>query len=99
MVAYIASIELNSQFSFWIYSFAPQFAGYQQHDSQELLAYVLDGLHEDLNRIQKKPYVETVEAGERSDEETAIEAWKGHKVRLGLFSMPPFLIFNLITVF
>jgi ubiquitin carboxyl-terminal hydrolase 4/11/15 len=25
-------------------------AGYQQHDSQELLSFVLDGIHEDLNR-------------------------------------------------
>lgn len=31
--------------------FAPQFAGYEQHDAQELLAFFLDGLHEDLNRF------------------------------------------------
>eukprot|EP00002_Diphylleia_rotans_P013620 TRINITY_DN2657_c0_g1_i6.p2 TRINITY_DN2657_c0_g1~~TRINITY_DN2657_c0_g1_i6.p2 ORF type:complete len:433 (+),score=100.95 TRINITY_DN2657_c0_g1_i6:49-1347(+) len=31
--------------------FAPQFMGYQQHDSQELLSFLLDGLHEDLNRV------------------------------------------------
>lgn len=31
--------------------FAPQFAGYEQHDAQELLAFFLDGLHEDLNRL------------------------------------------------
>ena len=37
--------------------FAPQFSGYQQHDSQELLTFLLDGLHEDLNRIKKKPYI------------------------------------------
>lgn len=30
--------------------FAPQFAGYEQHDAQEFLAFFLDGLHEDLNR-------------------------------------------------
>jgi len=30
--------------------FAPQFAGYEQHDAQELLSFFLDGLHEDLNR-------------------------------------------------
>ncbi|CAG8441081.1 8870_t:CDS:2 [Scutellospora calospora] len=29
--------------------FAPQFSGSEQQDSQELLAYLLDGLHEDLN--------------------------------------------------
>ncbi len=39
--------------------FAPQFSGYAQHDSQELLAFLLDGLHEDLNRITKKPYIES----------------------------------------
>ena len=38
--------------------FASQFAGYQQQDSQELLAFLLDGLHEDLNRVQKKRYIE-----------------------------------------
>lgn len=36
----------------------PQFVGYQQQDSQELLSQLLDVLHEDLNRIVKKPYVE-----------------------------------------
>ena len=41
--------------------FAPQFSGYQQHDSQEFLAFLLDGLHEDVNRIKKKPYVEVRE--------------------------------------
>lgn len=30
--------------------YAPQFNGCQQHDAQELLAFLLDGLHEDLNR-------------------------------------------------
>ena len=29
-----------------------------QHDSQELLAFLLDGLHEDLNQVLKKPYVD-----------------------------------------
>ncbi|CAO1637111.1 unnamed protein product [Parajaminaea phylloscopi] len=38
--------------------FAPQFSGYSQQDTQELLAFLLDGLHEDLNRIKRKPYIE-----------------------------------------
>lgn len=42
--------------------FAPQFSGYAQHDSQEFLAFLLDGMHEDLNRIRNKPYIE-VRAG------------------------------------
>jgi ubiquitin C-terminal hydrolase len=44
-----------------IAQFAPQFSGYQQHDSQEFLAFLLDGLHEDINRIKEKPYVEVSE--------------------------------------
>lgn len=31
---------------------AEQFMGYDQQDSQELIAYLLDGIHEDLNRGQ-----------------------------------------------
>ena len=34
---------------------APQFSGSDQHDSQEFLIFLLDGLHEDLNRILNKP--------------------------------------------
>jgi ubiquitin C-terminal hydrolase len=30
--------------------FAPIFNGFQQHDAQEFLNTLLDGLHEDLNR-------------------------------------------------
>ena len=48
--------------------FAPQFSGYQQQDSQELMAFLLDGLHEDLNRIHKKPYVEVKDANGRPDQ-------------------------------
>ncbi|CAG8569341.1 3180_t:CDS:2, partial [Diversispora eburnea] len=33
--------------------FAPQFSGSDQHDSQEFLEFLLDGLHEDLNVKQK----------------------------------------------
>lgn len=32
-----------------------KYAGYRQHDSQEILSFLLDGLHEDLNRVKKKP--------------------------------------------
>ncbi|CAM9609136.1 unnamed protein product [Discosporangium mesarthrocarpum] len=39
---------------------ACQFAGYEQHDSQELIAFLLDGIHEDINRVRNKPYVEKV---------------------------------------
>ena len=61
--------------------FAPQFSGYQQHDSQELLTFLLDGLHEDLNRIKKKPYIEMNDSGNRPDEDVAAEAWEAYKKR------------------
>ena len=46
------------QFKLMIGKHAPQFSGFQQHDSHELLAFLLDGLHEDLNLVKKKPYVD-----------------------------------------
>ncbi|KAL3630083.1 hypothetical protein CASFOL_023067 [Castilleja foliolosa] len=61
--------------------FAPQFSGYNQHDSQELLAFLLDGLHEDLNRVKQKPYFETEDSDGRLDEEVADEFWRYHKAR------------------
>ncbi|CAI9100997.1 OLC1v1038211C1 [Oldenlandia corymbosa var. corymbosa] len=62
-------------------SFAPQFSGYNQHDSQELLAFLLDGLHEDLNRVKQKPYIEAKDYDGRPDEEVADELWRYHKAR------------------
>uniref|UniRef100_A0A673I0D6 Ubiquitin carboxyl-terminal hydrolase n=1 Tax=Sinocyclocheilus rhinocerous TaxID=307959 RepID=A0A673I0D6_9TELE len=61
--------------------FAPQFSGYQQQDSQELLAFLLDGLHEDVNRVKKKPYLALRDAEGRPDEIVAKEAWANHRLR------------------
>jgi len=36
------------------------------------MAFLLDGLHEDLNRIRNKPYIEIKEADNRPDE---VEFW------------------------
>eukprot|EP00092_Neocalanus_flemingeri_P109201 GFUD01140324.1.p1 GENE.GFUD01140324.1~~GFUD01140324.1.p1 ORF type:complete len:755 (+),score=238.16 GFUD01140324.1:195-2459(+) len=61
--------------------FAPQFSGYQQQDSQELLTFLLDGLHEDLNRVKQKPYVEMTDSDGKADSEVAMEAWDNYKKR------------------
>ncbi|CAN0079733.1 unnamed protein product, partial [Ectocarpus sp. 8 AP-2014] len=60
-----------------IAKFAPQFNGYSQQDSQEVLSFLLDGLHEDLNRVLKKPYL-TLPDGEcgRPDSIIAAESWE-----------------------
>uniref|UniRef100_A0A3B4VLZ5 ubiquitinyl hydrolase 1 n=1 Tax=Seriola dumerili TaxID=41447 RepID=A0A3B4VLZ5_SERDU len=56
-----------------IAKYAPRFNGFQQQDSQELLAFLLDGLHEDLNRVHEKPYVELKDSDGRPDWEVASE--------------------------
>ena len=64
--------------------FAPQFSGYQQHDTQELVAFLLDGLHEDLNRVLKKPYVEKPDwhgGGDGEMVKLAEESWEGYMKR------------------
>lgn len=75
--SYISPRLLKQTIAKW----APQFEGYNQHDSQELLAFLLDGLHEDLNQVSKKPYVEVKEAAGRPDDLVADEAWEGHLMR------------------
>lgn len=60
--------------------FASQFLGYQQHDSQELLSFLLDGLHEDLNRVKNKEYIELKDADGRPDQVlTQLEHVPTHK--------------------
>ncbi|TVU25493.1 hypothetical protein EJB05_27992 [Eragrostis curvula] len=61
--------------------FASQFSGCNQHDSQELLAFLLDGLHEDLNRVKHRPYINSFDTDGRSDEEVADEYWANHIAR------------------
>jgi ubiquitin C-terminal hydrolase len=48
---------------------------------QELLAFLLDGLHEDLNRVKNKPYVEAKDGDGRPDAEVADEYWRNHVAR------------------
>ncbi|CAD8163336.1 unnamed protein product [Paramecium pentaurelia] len=61
--------------------FQPMFKGYHQHDSSELMTFVLDGIHEDLNRVKNKPYVETKDYDGRSDFIIAKESWLNHLAR------------------
>ncbi|XP_041347481.1 ubiquitin carboxyl-terminal hydrolase 19-like [Gigantopelta aegis] len=60
---------------------ASQFTGFAQHDAQEFMAFVLDGLHEDLNRVRKKPYTETIDSDGRQDKVVADESWEVYKKR------------------
>lgn len=73
---------LPREFKCAVSRFAPQFNGFAQQDCQELMAFLLDGLHEDSNRIQNKPYIETKNDTEsRPDEVVAEESWANYKRR------------------
>lgn len=45
------------------------------------MSYLLDGLHEDLNRIKKKPIVEDIDYSGGKDEEMSLEFFKNYKKR------------------
>ena len=62
--------------------FAKQFSGYSQHDSQEVLTFMLDKLHEDLNKISRKPYFEIkVQEHNETDEQASNRFWKCYLLR------------------
>ena len=52
-----------------------QFSGMEQQDAFELLNYLLDTLHEDLNRVIDKPYIEETESKETDDTVLSTQAW------------------------
>ncbi|CAM9233480.1 unnamed protein product, partial [Phaeothamnion confervicola] len=68
----VAPTELRHAIS----AHAPHFLAHVQHDSQEVLSFLLDGLHEDLNRVRKKPAVVMPDGScGRPDAAVAAEAW------------------------
>ncbi|KAL3943828.1 MAG: hypothetical protein SGBAC_002079 [Bacillariaceae sp.] len=70
------------QFKQCVGTHAEQFMGYDQHDSQEFATYLLDALHEDTNRVTKKPYIEKPEQGkDEADDEAANKSWELHLKR------------------
>jgi hypothetical protein len=71
-------------------AFSTQFEGFQQHDSQELICFLLDGIHEDLNRVKKKPSVENVVGDGTNDAAVAGEAWDRYKMRNDSFVVDTF---------
>ncbi|XP_008201637.1 ubiquitin carboxyl-terminal hydrolase 2 isoform X2 [Tribolium castaneum] len=59
-----------------IQRFAPRFIGYAQQDAQEFLRYLLEGLHEDVNRVKEKPKPIITEIDEKlTDSEKSAESW------------------------
>ena len=60
-----------TQFKNALGTFQKMFTGFRQHDTQEFLNYLLDGLHEDLNKVLKKPII-------NKDDEKGSDKIKSH---------------------
>ncbi|XP_004639058.1 ubiquitin carboxyl-terminal hydrolase 8 isoform X1 [Octodon degus] len=56
-----------------------QFAGYSQQDSQELLLFLMDGLHEDLNKADNRKRHREENNDHLDDFRAAEHAWQKHK--------------------
>jgi len=56
----------------------PSFEGYHQHDCQEFIASLLDGLHEDINRVPTKKFEEYPDMNKMEDMEAAKTSWDLH---------------------
>ncbi|XP_010129126.1 PREDICTED: ubiquitin carboxyl-terminal hydrolase 8 isoform X2 [Chlamydotis macqueenii] len=56
-----------------------QFAGYSQQDSQELLLFLMDGLHEDLNKADNRKRYKEENNDHLDDFKAADLAWHKHK--------------------
>ncbi|KAM7405891.1 hypothetical protein PAMP_000308 [Pampus punctatissimus] len=57
-----------------------QFSGYDQQDSQELLLFLMDGLHEDLNKADNRKRYKEEENDHLDDQKAADLAWSKHKM-------------------
>lgn len=56
--------------------FSSQFCGYQQQDSHELLMFLLDGLHEDVNKVKvRRPIKEKSDAETNLKPDTVLADW------------------------
>ena len=61
---------------------AKRFSGYQQHDAQEFLIFLLDALHDDLNRVKRKGNYEEIKDVEgETESETAARWWENYESR------------------
>ena len=58
-----------------------EYAGFQQQDVHELVNYLIDKFHEDLNRVRVKPYTEKPEGNGTNDDLISKDAWKLHSSR------------------
>ncbi|TNN47358.1 Ubiquitin carboxyl-terminal hydrolase 2 [Liparis tanakae] len=64
-----------SDFRSQIQRFAPKFVGCNQQDAQEFLRFLLDGLHNQVNRVTVRPSVSVEDFDHLSDDEKGKRMW------------------------
>ena len=69
-----SSVQPKS-FKHFLGTIEPQYAGFDQQDSQEYLSFMLDMLNEELNLRKKKPYIANPDSKGRKITELGIECW------------------------
>ena len=62
-------------------SHVKQFSDLSQHDSHEMLVFLLDKIHEDLNRNMEKIYIELLEKQENENDIEASNRWWKNNLR------------------
>uniref|UniRef100_A0AAY5K1N3 Ubiquitin carboxyl-terminal hydrolase 2 n=1 Tax=Esox lucius TaxID=8010 RepID=A0AAY5K1N3_ESOLU len=70
-----------SDFKFQIQRYAPKFVGYNQQDAQEFLRFLLDGLHNEVNRVTVQPRVPPEDIDHLPDSEKGKRMWKKYLER------------------
>ncbi|XP_069470458.1 ubiquitin carboxyl-terminal hydrolase 2 isoform X2 [Ambystoma mexicanum] len=70
-----------SEFKTQIQRYAPRFVGYNQQDAQEFLRFLLDGLHNEVNRVSSRPRTQPDDLDHLPDTEKGKEMWKRYLQR------------------
>lgn len=70
-----------SEFKTQIQRYAPRFVGYNQQDAQEFLRFLLDGLHNEVNRVAARPKPSSESLDHLPDEEKGRQMWRKYLER------------------
>ncbi|MGH0149930.1 UNVERIFIED_CONTAM: hypothetical protein FKN15_016267 [Acipenser sinensis] len=70
-----------SEFKTQIQKYAPRFVGYNQQDAQEFLRFLLDGLHNEVNRVTVRPRAIMEDFDHLPDDEKGKRMWKKYLER------------------
>ncbi|XP_030633064.1 ubiquitin carboxyl-terminal hydrolase 2a isoform X1 [Chanos chanos] len=70
-----------SEFKTQIQRYAPRFVGYNQQDAQEFLRFLLDGLHNEVNRVTVRPRGSMEDFDHLPDDEKGKRMWSKYLER------------------